>query len=99
MILEALNAKSSEEVRVKYYKLALPAKYIRDDDSFEMIDLIMRNRIFDLAQTYNWGGIADQIKNLLNGNKSDQLVSYIEKNLEKADTAMQTDIDKIQSFD
>jgi len=99
MILEALNAKSSEEVRPKYYEYALPAKYIRDDDSFEMIDLIMKNRIFDLAQTYNWGKISDQMKDFVNKNKADQLVSYLESNLEKADIAMQEDIDKLQSFD
>jgi len=99
MVLEALNAKSSEDVRTKYYELALPAKYIRDEDSFEMIEWIMNNRIFDLAQTYNWGNISEQINNLFNKNKADQLVSYIEQNLEKADIARQEDIDKIRAFD
>ena len=99
VILEALNAKSSEEVRTKYYELALPAKYIRDDDSFEMIELIMNNRIFDLAQTYNWGKISEQINTIFNKNRAEQLISFIEQNLDKADIAMREDIEKIQSLD
>jgi hypothetical protein len=99
MILEALNAKSSEEVRTKYYELALPAKYIRDDDSFEMIELIMNNRIFDLAQTYNWGKVSEGVNTIFNKNQSEKLVSFIEENLEKADIALRETIDSLLSFD
>jgi len=95
VILEALNAKSSEEVQPKYKEYALPMKFIRDEESFDMVDIILQNRIFDLAGTYNWGGMNDKLKDLLSKNKAGEIVSFIEKNIAKADAAMSKDIENI----
>ena len=95
VILEGLNAKSSEEVQPKYKEFALPLKFIRDEESFDMVDIILKNRIFDLAGTYNWGKMNDSLKDYISGNKTDRIVSFIEQNLPKAEADMEKAIELI----
>jgi len=93
-ILEALNARSGE-VQQTYMQYALPLKYFRDEQSFEMFDIMMSHRIFDIAGVYNWGGFVDKIRADLSGKKPDTLVSCIEANLSKAQMAMEETLGKI----
>jgi hypothetical protein len=98
VILEALNARSSEEVQPKYRENALPLKYFRDEESFEMLDIILNTRIFDIAAIYGWGnfqGNEGKMRQLLYQNKAGEVVSYIEKNLGKAEELMDSDMEKI----
>ena len=99
VILEALNAKSSEAVAPKYMEYALPLKYFRDDESFEMFDIILKHRIFDIGASYGWGdfvaGNSGKMRDLLVRNKPDQVSSTIEKNLVKGTESMNRDIEKI----
>jgi len=98
VLLEALSAKSSEEVQPKYREYALPLKYFRDEESFEMLDIILKSRIFDMAVIYGWGnldGNDGRMRTLLAANKPDQLISTIEKYLPIAEEAMATDIEKL----
>lgn len=101
VILEALNAKSSDEVQPKYKKYALPLKYFRDEESFEMLDIILESRLFDMAVIYGWGnfeGNSGLLRNLMANNKADQLVSTIEKNMDKAMEAMEKDLDRLMAL-
>ncbi|MCL1794450.1 MAG: extracellular solute-binding protein [Oscillospiraceae bacterium] len=95
VILEAFNAKSSEEVQPKYRENALPNKCFRDEESFEMLDIIMDNRVVDLAAVYGWGGIEAKMQDLLNSNGYDKVASTIEQMFEKSDAAMKSDTEKI----
>ena len=38
-----------------YYDVALTGKHIRDEDSAEMLDIILDGRVFDLGYIYNVG--------------------------------------------
>jgi len=98
VILEALNAKSSEEVQPKYKEYALPLKFIRDEESFDMVDIILKNRIFDLAGTYNWGTMNDKLKDHISENKTDRFVSFIEQNIDKAESESKRDIELIMNL-
>lgn len=64
--LEALCAESYKTVTPAYYEQTLKGKYQRDADSFEMIDIAFRNRLWDLGYYARWGNIdstfIDQIK-------------------------------------
>jgi hypothetical protein len=59
-----------------------------------MVDIILKNRIFDLVGTYNWGKMNDKLKDHVSDNKTDKFVSFIEQNLDKAKTEMERDIEK-----
>ena len=92
IILEALTAESYYTLRPAYYEISLKTKFLRDDESEEMLDLILRSRCYDLGNFYNWGGIFDTLGNLAAGKKTDFISGY-EKVLPKIETAMQKAID------
>ena len=94
-VLEALNAKSSEEVQPKYKEYALPNKYFRDEQSFEMLDIVLASRLFDMGVIYGWGnldGNGGLLRNLLYNNQAAKLASTLESNLPKAVAAMEKDL-------
>ena len=69
-ILEALAAESYRTLTPAFYEKALSAKYVRDEYSFEMLNIILRSRIYDPLYFYNWGGsFRDSLTNMLTSNK------------------------------
>ncbi len=59
LVLEALNAASTETTRKHYYQRVLKAQKLRDEEGEEMLDFIFNNRVYDLGAIYNWGEIRD----------------------------------------
>ena len=57
-ILEYMSYLSRIYLKPAYYEVALKGKFMRDEESGEMLDLIMRDRVFDLGYIFNWGGLA-----------------------------------------
>lgn len=98
MILEALTAESYYTLRPAYYELSLKTKFMRDNESGEMLDLIFSTRCYDLGHVYNWGGVFDMFYNMpLQRNFN--LVSEYEKILPKIERDMQKAIDNFLSID
>jgi hypothetical protein len=56
-ILQAMGYYSQQLIMPAYYNVTLTHKLVRDNDSAEMLDIILGNRIIDLAELYNWGSI------------------------------------------
>jgi hypothetical protein len=55
-ILEALTAESRRLVRPAYFDVAIGMQYLRDEDSFRMLDLMQSTQTYDIALTiYDWG--------------------------------------------
>ena len=92
IVIEAFSAKSMEIVRPAYYDINLTGKYMRDNDSEEMLDIIFKSVIYDIGRFYNWGGMYDQISNLWNS-KKDTIAASWEKIQSKAEKKMQDTID------
>ena len=56
-ILEALTAESRRLVRPAYFDVAIGMQYLRDEDSFRMLDLMQATQTYDIALTiHDWGG-------------------------------------------
>jgi len=98
IISEALAAESSKTVMPAYIDVALGSKYLRDDESRPMVDLVLNTRVYDLAYIYQWGDIGNVVNNALIGNKKD-IVSIYEKTEEKVKTAIEKSIEKINELD
>lgn len=92
MILEALTAESYYTLRPAYYEISLKTKFLRDNESEEMLDLIFNSRCYDLGNVYNWGGIYDMF-GAIAGAKKTGFVSEYEKILPKVEKEMQKAID------
>lgn len=82
-IIEALSYYSYKYVVPAYYDINLKTKFARDDESAEMLDIIMEGRVFDFGYVYDNWVIAFQFQELLRA-KKDTFVSTIEKNMSKA---------------
>ncbi len=66
-ILEAMAAKSREILRPAYYEVALSMKYLRDQESIEMLDLVIDNRSYELEHAFSFGA-SNAVSNIvLNG--------------------------------
>lgn len=79
IILEALTCESFNRVIPAYKEIALKSKYSRDEDSADMIDLLLDNRVIDLGDTYFCGNIRDVI-NAMFMNDNRNLVSTMKAN-------------------
>ena len=93
IILEALTAESYYTLRPAYYDKSLKTKFMRDDESGEMLDLIFATRCYDLGAVFNWGGIFDMFSKLPTLKNNTDFVSAYEKIMPKVETAMQKAID------
>jgi hypothetical protein len=87
MILEDLCAESRYTLQPAYYEINLVGKFIRDEESREMLDIILNNTAYDIGYIYNFGTFTSGLGGLcVNGN-------YI-SGFEKAEPKMQKDIAK-----
>lgn len=92
IICEALAAEGYYTITPAYYEKTLVGKFTRDEESGEMLDIILASRVYDLGWYYQIGGYNEGIMNLLRKYNSDFTSMY-----EKSTAAAQTLIDKINS--
>ena len=97
-ILEALNAETYKTVVPAYYEIALKVKYARDNESIQMLDMIMANRVFDFGYVYdNWNGASFWLQDLVKGKKTD-FESYYAKNESKVLKYYQKVFDRFDEY-
>lgn len=85
MITEAMSAEGYKTVTPAYYDVALKTKFTRDEESAEMIDLILAGRVFDFGYLYDgWNGMAFYLQNLLGFNTQTKDFSSFYAKKEKA---------------
>ncbi|MDD4774167.1 MAG: hypothetical protein PHZ09_11305 [Eubacteriales bacterium] len=65
VILEAMTARSRQLLRPAYYDIALNGKYLRDEESIEMLDIIISERVYDLGLAYGFGGVNTVVETLV----------------------------------
>ena len=97
LLLEALTYESRYTLLPAYYDINLKTKFARDDESKEMIDIILDNRLYDLGAMYGWGNMRGLFTNLSQG--KDELVTWYDKNATRIETAMQKTIDQLDAVE
>ena len=75
-ILEALAYESYKTVTPAYYEKTLVGKYIRDDESREMVDIILSSHVYDLGWFYQIGKYCDEVLYMWYDKKSDFTSMY-----------------------
>ena len=78
-------ARSSHEAA--YYDTALNNRYIRDEDSGEMLDIIFASRVYDFGFIFDVGGMGTLIQTMFNSRKNNFASEY-EKRESKAQSAL-----------
>lgn len=85
IITEAMSAEGYKVITPAYYDVALKTKFTRDEESAEMIDLILAGRVFDFGYLYDgWNGMAFYLQNLLGFNTQTKDFSSFYAKKEKA---------------
>ncbi|MCR5264655.1 MAG: hypothetical protein K6D94_12330 [Clostridiales bacterium] len=92
-VLEASSCESYNTVIPAYKEIVLKSKYTRDEDSSQMIDLVMEHRVIDFGDTYLVGEIRDGYFEALFRNDKRDLVSAAAKKTKSVDKALGKMID------
>jgi hypothetical protein len=91
VIIEALSYESWKKVLPAVYDIVLESKYARDEESAEMLDIILAGRVYTFGYIYDdWKGMQWSLQVLINSKKSD-FASYYAKN----EKAAQKQYDKV----
>jgi len=92
-VIEAMAAESMYTMTPAYYEISLTQKYMRDEDSVEMLDIILATTCYDLGYIYNWGNLYGHVRAAVYKNTGD-IVSRIEKVKDAFDTELAATVDK-----
>jgi hypothetical protein len=77
-LLEAMAAKSVDTLTPAFYDVCLNGKYVRDEESSAMLDIIFGSYIMENAESYGWGSLFNTIQDALKTGKD--VTSLIEAN-------------------
>ena len=94
LFLEAISCKSKYTVQPAYYDISLNGKYVRDEESSEMLDIIFANRVYDIGLIGDFGGIRGIIDTMVDQDNRN-FVSQLEKTKARVETDMNKKINKI----
>ncbi len=86
-VLEAMAADSLNNLTPAYYEVCLTDKYVRDQESVEMLDLILSSVVMDNANIFSWGGIETAVADALY--KGDAIASVLASKKAATETAME----------
>ena len=67
--VQLLAETGREFIRDEYYEKSISSKSLRDEESVEMLDIIVNNYVLDNAVIYSWGGLSDAFKNSFTGSE------------------------------
>ena len=86
IILEALSAEGYKQIIPAYYEIALKNKYLQDDESVRVLDLINDCRTISFSYVYdNWEGFGHMCGPLFGDNPTRDFSSFYEKRIGSAE--------------
>ncbi len=86
-VLEAMAYYSMDTLTPAYYDNALKGRYVRDEESGDMLDIIFATRVYDLGFIFDWGGAGSLVTKRFQA-KSTDFASAVEGIQTKAETAL-----------
>jgi len=82
LVTEALAAEGYRQIYPAYYEVALKKKYMHDDESVQMLDIIVNSRNIAFSYTYdNWQGYGHMLNDIFGAKPTRDFASYYEKRL------------------
>ena len=91
-VLEALAAESRNLLIPAYYTITLEGQQLRDEESADMLDIILRTRSYDLGYIANWGNLFSGYVTSVRRGDTD-FASVWERSAEAALARMERDIE------
>jgi hypothetical protein len=97
IILEEMAYQSQKYLTPAYYDQALKYKAMRDEESSEMLDLILAGRMSDIGYISNLGGLYSGVRGQLVANKAD-IASFYTKMEKAAGKALEKLITSVEEY-
>ena len=97
-VMEAMACETRNMVIPAYYESSLQAKYSRDTDTAEMLDLIFDTRVYDLGDTIWYSPIRVDYTAIFASGKN-TFASATEKNMEKYNTVIEKAVASILDYE
>ncbi len=95
-VMDAMGYYGQELITPAYIETTVLDKALRDDDSAEMVNLILSNRVYDLAEFYDWGTIFTTFSQLATNTKA-QFASQYAKIEKRVISAIEKTIEEIEA--
>ncbi len=95
-VMDAMGYYGQKLVTPAYIETTVLDKALRDDDSAEMVNLILSNRVYDLAEFYDWGGVFTMFSSFSTA-PNKQFASSFASSEKKIIAAIEKTIGEIQS--
>jgi len=96
IILEAMAAEAMYTMTPAYYEISLNTKYMRDNESVQMLEIILGSMRMDLAFIYDWGGLTTALQTSIKDNDG-KFMSVLDSNLEKFNSEMEAAVAEFTS--
>ena len=96
-VLESITAESRNWLVPAYYTTALEGKFMRDEESKDMLDIILRTRRYDLGYAAGWGGLFGGFVAAAKKGSND-FASVWDKYSAKAEAAMEKDVENYRDI-
>lgn len=94
VMLEALSMESYRTLNPAVYEISMSGKYLRDEESYEMYQIIQNSGVYDFNWNYGAGNcFAFMMRDMVRRKSADKFMSYCEKNI----PTVQTQLDNIFS--
>ena len=99
VLSEALSVYSYKNVVPAVYDVMYANRYLRDEESYEMFNLIMKGLVYEFSWTFGEGnGMTYAMSNLME-RKSTDVMSFYEKNSPAVEKAMAKFIDNVMNLE
>lgn len=94
-ILEAMAADSLNNLTPAYYDICLTNKYVRDEESVEMLDLIFSKVVMDNANIFSWGSLQSAVSGAVADGSA--IASVIESKRSATEKAIEKTVEAVLS--
>ncbi|MCL1859283.1 MAG: hypothetical protein FWF92_08635 [Oscillospiraceae bacterium] len=99
VIIEAMSAEGYKQILPAYYEIALKIKYLQDDESVRILELINDSRTVSFAYVYdNWEGFGHMFSHLFGDKPTHDFTSYYEAGLGSAQKRVDTIINGFTGY-
>ena len=99
IVSEALSVYSYKYVVPVIYDVMYANRYLRDEESYEMFNLIMKGLVYEFSWTFGEGNVMTYAMSNLMEQKSMDIASFYEKNAPAVERALANFIDKVMELD
>ncbi len=93
-VIELLSAYGYKYIRPAYYDKVLTGKTIRDNESANMLDIILENVSCEMAYNYPWGDCINAMANIMSG--TSDIMSTLESSKSGIEGAIEKHLEQIQ---